>query len=221
MKEYIIHSAMKEEVEPLIELLDKDVNYFKVIKCKNLVCYKSNNVKVLLYISDIGILNTAFSVQDTLNTANLLDCRVGSDAIFINIGSVGARGCYNIGDILRVGRCYNSDIDLSIFGYDKYEYPRVCKYYDLDGDTICYTQSRFLDSSTSIDSTCKDYVVDMELYGLLYAINRLHLGNKVLSYKIVTDVSDGELSKYEHEYNLYSLSNKLCNFIYCEYLLEV
>lgn len=219
MKEYIIHGAMEEEIHPLIKLLNDDVNYCKVIECRNLICYKSNNVKLLVYTSDIGILNTAFSVQDILNTSSLLDCSLSSNAVFINIGSVGARGCYNIGDILRVGRCYNGDIDLSIFGYDKYEYPRVNKYYELDGDAICYTQSKFLDSSNSIDSYFKDYIVDMELYGLLYAVDRLHLRNKVLSYKIVTDVSDGELSKYEHEHNLDNLSNKLCNFIYNKYLL--
>lgn len=212
---YVVHSAMDDEINPLVQLLDSDVRFNKIVLTnrKRCIIYTSENVNIMLYVSDVGILNAAFCINDIINILNLFRFNI-RNINFINIGSVGARGIYKIGDILRVGRVYNSDMDLTCFGYDKYEYPRTCKYYDLPGDTICYSMSKFLLNGSMIDSSFDSYIVDMELFGLLYSIKFNNLDWNINSYKVVTDVSDAGLSYYEHINELDKQSEKLCNFVY-------
>lgn len=209
---------MKSEVISLLNRLHKDKRFELIFYHEDRMwCYQSSEVKVMVVVSDIGMLNAAFSILDVLSVNSSINF-ITEESMFINIGTVGARGSYNIGDIVKVGKCYNLDFNLSMFGYKLYEYPRVCEYYNLTGDAVCYTSSKFLESSSMVESISEDYIVDMELFGLLYSLDKFRLGISVESYKVVTDISDGISSCEEHTANLEELSDKLCSYIYKKYI---
>lgn len=211
MNNLVYVAAMKEEIEPLINLYKNnccDVTYdikTKTLKCKDLNVY--------FLITGIGKLNACVKVHKFLN-----DLKENLSIKVINIGSVGARGYYNIGDIVNIGKCYDGDFDLTSFDYEYYEVPGVGPYIFTSDSYFsknnCYSLSKFLSDSETIKND-KNYVVDMELYGIAIVCNKLHI--PFYSIKIVTDVSDGENSKKEHEETLENLSEKLCKRVYDDF----
>lgn len=215
-KKLLFIVAMEEECEHLKSLLLESCDIHGNLVAPFIDSYiKLHKYSADILITGIGMVNSMIAISKLSRYTNLdsYDC-------ILNIGSVGARGKYKIGDIVNIGLVYDGDFDLTIFDYDLYEVPVLGKFLEIpDGSCTCITLSKFMSNSSYIHEF-DDYVVDMELYGIKAILDSISSNIMFKSYKVVTDNTDGMSSRIDHETNLRSLSAGLCRYIYDKFVME-
>lgn len=190
----------------IIAAQDEEMKYLE-----DLIIHSSKELDyeiVHLTVSGVGMLNAMYATTKLLQPPYMCD-------MILNIGVVAGRGDLRVGDIVSIDRVYNADFDLSVFGHEKYYMPKVGNSILSSKHVIglqpftCFSTSRF--SGGNIDTDIKDYVVDMEYYGIAYACAVAHI--PFASIKIVsdTDLVDNHL---QYESNLEECSKRLATHLY-------
>lgn len=197
MKKIGIIIAQQEEANPLLERISELSERGELF-----------SVPVLVALSGVGKLNA-------MDTAYNLVLQHNVD-ILLNIGVSAGRGDLDIGELVLVNQVYDGDFDISVFNHPKYYVPEVGDYIDTSIDdpndhirTLpCFTISKFLEGD--IDTDIKDYVVDMEYYGIAYAGKKL--GIPTYSLKAISD-NNKDTACSDYEKNLDMCSKKLADYI--------
>lgn len=194
--------AMEEEAKPIIEGLGLELIKSEQNGCK--VYSKDNKV---LIVAGIGSLNACIAAV-TLITA--YSCN-----IIFNAGTCGATGAsFKPGDILSVKRVYKRDVDLTLSGYKKYQYPCMDKeYIDLVPDSSfilcdCYSSDEFVGEKSSVPS---DVAVEMEAFACAFTAKKYGVQCRI--YKVVSDSTVESTDDSEFKSNLDSASKKLSDYL--------
>jgi len=200
MRLFII--AMESEAKDII----KD---FKLIQLEPFKVYKRNND--LLAITGIGKVNAAF----VLTSVSL----VYDFDFIVNIGFAGAVGDFKIGDVVAIDNATYHDFDLTVFGYEHGQVPKLPTYYESDKTLLSKTSFKKAMLYTGDYFMTKqregNYVVDMEgtaLYQVAYLRK-----TPIVSIKIISDVigSKNNVEDYKDFENkgslkIYSIINDVC-----------
>lgn len=171
MRLYII--AMMDEAKDLIK------NYKHIEEVPFDLYQKDNN---LIAISKIGKVNASFVLSYLLVKYQISQ--------IINLGFAGASGNFNVGDIVIVNEAKYHDVDLTLFGYEHGQIPKLPATYKTDINLInlfnypkskLYTGDYFM-----IEKLEGNYLVDMEATAL-FQVSYL-TKTPILSIKVVSDV---------------------------------
>lgn len=194
--------AMEEEALPFIKGLGlsetkEDIPPFTV--------YGNDNI--LLIISGVGELNAALASQYAI-------LKYGCSSLY-STGCCGATGSlFKVGDIVSVERVFKRDVDLTCFGYEKYQLPGVDTFLLLETDPLykradCYSSDEFVTANTK--DMPSDAVVEMEAYSVAYTAKKYNVSCRV--YKVVSDICDNNTDHCEFEKNLGAVSSLLAEHI--------
>jgi len=185
---YII--AMLSEAEKLLKFYEK-------VHEKPFLLYKNDNS--YLAICGIGKVNASFVLTKMIFNYSTHE--------IINIGYAGANGNFKIGDIYIINDARYHDFDLTIFGYEKGQVPKLPVSYSSNINKLdklklnsakIFTGDYFMQLQTN-----ENYLVDMESTALFQVA---HLANiPIAAIKVVSDIIgvDEQIDDYKkNEINL-------------------
>ena len=132
MKKIGIIFAMKEEIDALLELVDK-TNEYKIFDLTFYECIYEN-IKCILVESGIGKVNSSRCTQILIDNMDV-------DYIF-NVGVAGSiSNSVDIGDIVIGEKLVQHDFDITAFNHEKGYIPNVGKYINCDEYLIRLAES--------------------------------------------------------------------------------
>ncbi|VEU80262.1 5'-methylthioadenosine/S-adenosylhomocysteine nucleosidase [Haploplasma axanthum] len=171
MRLYVL--AMDDEAKDLLP-------FFELVQTIPYKLYKNKNN--LLAITMIGKVNASFVLSTVLATYKVTEV--------VNLGFSGANGDFNIGDIYIIEEARYHDVDVTMFGYEHGQVPKMPASYFSDQNLV----SRFDYPKTKIYTgdcfmtTMKEgnYLVDMEVTALFQVAYRTMI--PIISIKVISDV---------------------------------
>lgn len=204
-KSVCIIVAQEEESDYLINLLN--LSAISISENTNLDIH-------LCPASGVGMLNAAYATYCMQDKFKL-------DTV-INVGVAAGRGSLAVGDLVYVDKVYNGDFDISVFNHDKYYMPEIGDYISSRfnrnlaiTNAPCFSVSKFCGGD--VDTSIRDYVIDMEYYGIAYMCKKLDIPH-YCAIKCVSDTTHHDNNK-EYEENLRYCSIRMAHYI-VDYLLS-
>lgn len=176
--------AMEDEAKDIIKDLE-------LVKDRMFPLYRSNNN--LYAITGIGKTNASFVTSYLAGKYPITK--------IVNLGFVGAVGNFKIGEQLLVEKARYHDVDVTMFGYEKGQVPKMPAYYEITQHQInefptirrvnIYTGDYFM-----LEEIDTNYIADMEVTAIFQVAYRLNL--PVYSFKVVSDIigSNNHLADY-------------------------
>lgn len=187
----LIVTAMKSEAKDLLKgfkekTLFLDHKYYQGI---------INNKEVIILITGVGKTNSSSFLTSLLMKEKITK--------IINIGFVGAKGDFIIGEVVLVNKVSYGDVDVTAFtNYELGQIPKMPKYFNSDlemlekfkkvinKEVLLYTQDKFV-----LKSDLNNAIFDMEgasLYQVAYTFK-----TPIIAVKLISDII-GKKSQIEN-----------------------
>ncbi len=187
----LIVTAMKSEAKDLLKgfkekTLFLDHKYYQGI---------INNKEVIILITGVGKTNSSSFLTSLLMKKKITK--------IINIGFVGAKGDFIIGEVVLVNKVSYGDVDVTAFtNYELGQIPKMPKYFNSDlemlekfkkvinKEVLLYTQDKFV-----LKSDLNNAIFDMEgasLYQVAYTFK-----TPIIAVKLISDII-GKKSQIEN-----------------------
>lgn len=177
--------AMLEEAKDIL-------TEYELVQDKPFHLYK--NETSLLAITGVGKVNASLVTSFLIGTYNITS--------IVNMGFVGAIGDFSIGESLIVNKALYHDFDLSIFGYEKGQVPRLPVYYEsnkelLKGINITKTATLYTGDYFMTESNLTNYIADMEAVAMFQVAHVFNI--PMISIKVVSDIigSNDHIEEYK------------------------
>lgn len=176
--------AMEDEAKDVIKSLELESGY-------PFPLYEDNNN--LISITGIGKTNASFVTSFLCGKYNI--------SKIVNLGFVGAVGSFRVKDVLIVTKALYHDVDVTMFGYEKGQIPKMPTTYHSNNELVkllpdyagvtLYTGDYFM-----MEKIEDNYIADMEATAIFQVAHRLNI--PMISIKVVSDIigNDNHLDEY-------------------------
>lgn len=190
---------MKLIVGAMIEEISQIIEGFGLSKIRfngqiELYSGKINDEEVMVLQTGIGKTNAAMSLSAVLSCYNIEEV--------INIGIVGATKPFTSNEVVVINEASYHDFDLTVFGYEKGQVPRMPVYYESNQASIMKFK-RLLNAKEARLYTGDSFTLNTDLTGVfdmegaaLYQVS-YQFCVPIVSIKVVSDVI-GEVSQHEN-----------------------